>query len=227
MASVRRLWTALPAGTGRAGWWDISTIAQQLQAQPSGRTPSPSPLALVSSFPNHWSCHPTFPGPETCLPAACMAQAAFPFPRKQSSYLRLRPMRFWMNFWTWAFPLILLYSLVNSPSECLWDLRQGKYSTKAAPPSHVMWDLSQDTEISLFPLSRSPLSLLFSSSVSFHLGHLLDETSAQAGPGAGGSSALWACPSLLGCHLLLETSMPQKGGLGWSLPLLEAHQVFD
>lgn len=70
------------------------------------------------------------------------------------------------------------------------------------------------------------MSLSFSSFLPFHLGHPLDEASAQASSGAGDSSAPWASLSLLGSYLP-PPSMPQEGGFGWSLPLLEAHQVFD
>lgn len=179
------------------------------------RRPSPRQLALVLSFPNHCSCHPPFLGARDCSLQPVLPTLSSSSWRKLSSYLRLWPMRFWMNFWTWAFPLILLYSLVNSPSECLWDLHQAKYNSFSSQP----WDLSQGSEISLAPVSRSPISLPFC---------LL--SSAAASEWGQHWCWLWIrrqlSPMGFFSHLPLETSLPQEPGFSSSLPLLEAHQVF-
>lgn len=154
-------------------------------AAPQGshrRRPSPRQLALVLSFPNHCPCHPPFLGARACSLQPALPTLPSSSWRKLSSYLRLWPMRFWMNFWTWAFPLILLYSLVNSPSECLWDLHQAKYNSFSSQP----WDLSQGSEISL---ARYPGAPYPCPSVSSHQQQPLNEASTEVSSGTGGSSA--------------------------------------
>lgn len=95
---------------------------------------------------------------------------------------------------------------------------RGQRGTAAAPPRHRTWDSPRGTAVPLLPLLQALYPLPFSSSSW--------AASAWAGSAAGELSSMGS-PSVQGSHVLLETSLPQEGGCGWSSPVLEAHQVLD
>lgn len=119
-----------------------------------------------------------------------------------SSHLRLRPMRLWMNFWTWALPLILLYSLVNSPSECLWDLcgdSRGQWLHLPATASRTNHEHSNASP-------PTPMEPCIPSPSPHHLGQPLQlESSAPwATPQGGNATSRWRlpCPRRVGVLVL-------------------------
>lgn len=108
----------------------------------------------------------------------------------------------------------MLYSLVKRPSECRWDLRRGRErtalllaATGRAAPHRTPKRPSSHGAPRASPSLLSPLLL-----------GILGQSS--------GRPRSWRLPLTAGFRLPRRT--PQPGGWGWwSLPLLEAHQVFD